>query len=67
MFEGGPPEFLGRLREVCGNVHLWKYWYGLDLRTGRESWAVIPKEVVEYNTSKSNDFWTERTLRKIKR
>ena len=45
----------------------WKYWYGLDLRTGNESWAVIPREVVEYNTSEGNDFWTEKTLRKIKR
>lgn len=45
----------------------WKYWYGLDLRTGSESWAVIPREVVEFNTAQGNDFWTEKTLRKIKR
>jgi len=45
----------------------WKYWYGLDLRNGSESWAVIPREVVEYNTDKGNNFWTEKTLRKIKR
>jgi hypothetical protein len=45
----------------------WKYWYGLDLRTGQESMAVIPRKVVSFNSGLSNDFWTERTLRKIKR
>ncbi len=45
----------------------WKYWYGLDTRTGKESWAVIPQKVVEFNSQKKNSFWTERTLRKIKR
>jgi hypothetical protein len=45
----------------------WKYWYGLDLRTGQESWAVIPQKVVEYDKRRKNAFWTEKTLRKIKR
>ena len=45
----------------------WKYWYGLDLRTGQQSLAVIPRKVVSFNTDRSNRFWTERTLRKIKR
>lgn len=54
--KGGDPRML-----------FWKYWYGLDLRTGQQSWAVIPQKVVEYNKSRSNNFWTEKTLRKIKR
>jgi hypothetical protein len=45
----------------------WKYWYGYDLRTGQESLAVIPRKVVEMNSDRKNSFWTERTLRKIKR
>jgi hypothetical protein len=45
----------------------WKYWYGIDLRTGQESLAVIPRKVVEINSDRKNRFWTERTLRKIKR
>lgn len=45
----------------------WKYWYGVDLRTGQQSLAVIPREVVSFNTNLKNKFWTERTLRKIKR
>ncbi|MES9993676.1 MAG: outer membrane lipoprotein-sorting protein [Candidatus Thiodiazotropha sp.] len=45
----------------------WKYWYGLDLRTGQESLAVIPRKVVDFNSDLRNSFWTERTLRKIKR
>lgn len=45
----------------------WKYWYGLDLRTGSESWAVVPREVVEFNATRDDRLWTEQTLRKIKR
>jgi hypothetical protein len=45
----------------------WKYWYGLDLRTGQESWAIVPQKVVEYNTDRHSSYWTEKTLRKIKR
>jgi hypothetical protein len=45
----------------------WKYWYGVDLRTGQQSLAVIPREVVGFNTNLKNRFWTEKTLRKIKR
>jgi len=45
----------------------WKYWYGLDLRTGKQSWAVIPQKVVEINSDRKNSFWTEKTLRRIKR
>lgn len=45
----------------------WKYWYGIDVQTGQESLAVIPREVVEFNTDRKNVFWTEKTLRKIKR
>jgi hypothetical protein len=45
----------------------WKYWYGVDLRTGQESLAVIPREVVSFNSNLDNNFWTERTLRRIKR
>ncbi|MEW8626226.1 MAG: outer membrane lipoprotein-sorting protein [Candidatus Thiodiazotropha sp.] len=45
----------------------WKYWYGIDLTTGKESLAVVPRKVVHFNTNLRNKFWTERTLRKIKR
>ncbi len=45
----------------------WRYWYGKTLATGHETWAVIPDEIVVYNTGKKEGFWSERTLRKIKR
>ncbi len=45
----------------------WGYWYGKDFRTGHESWAVIPKEVIKYNADFKPSLWSERTLRKIKR
>ncbi|MCG8050568.1 MAG: outer membrane lipoprotein-sorting protein [Candidatus Thiodiazotropha endolucinida] len=54
-------------RESDPRALFWKYWYGLDLRTGQESWAVIPKKVVSYNKNRRKSFWTEKTLRKIKR
>jgi len=45
----------------------WKSWYGIDLTTGRESWAVIPQSVIAFNSDKDSRFWSERTLRRIKR
>ena len=45
----------------------WRYWYGIDLKTDKQSWAVIPERVIEFNRNVSNKFWSERTLRKIKR
>ncbi|MFM1891522.1 MAG: hypothetical protein RLZ44_599 [Pseudomonadota bacterium] len=45
----------------------WKSWYGLDLVSGNESWAVIPQSVIRINTDQDSDFWSEKTLRKIKR
>lgn len=45
----------------------WKSWYGVDLTTGRESWAVIPQSVIDYNVDRDDHFWSERTLRRIKR
>lgn len=45
----------------------WGYWYGKNLVTGHESWAVIPQEVVRFNAKFKPSLWSERTLRKIKR
>jgi hypothetical protein len=46
----------------------WKYWYGITLDTGHETWAVIPEEVVVANDpTLEPTLWTQRTLRKIKR
>ncbi len=45
----------------------WGYWYGKTFATGHETWAVIPEEIVQYNQDWDSDFWSEGTLRKIKR
>ncbi|MEW8508173.1 MAG: outer membrane lipoprotein-sorting protein [Candidatus Thiodiazotropha sp.] len=45
----------------------WGYWYGKTFASGHETWAVIPKEIVQYNQEWASDFWSEKTLRKIKR
>ncbi|MBF0454158.1 MAG: outer membrane lipoprotein-sorting protein [Magnetococcales bacterium] len=45
----------------------WKYWYGKNLLTNHETMASIPDEVAEWNSAMPGDFWSEKTLRKIKR
>jgi hypothetical protein len=45
----------------------WKYWYGKNLLTKHETMASIPVAVAEWNTKKKSKFWSEKTLRKIKR
>jgi hypothetical protein len=45
----------------------WGYWYGKTLRTGHETWAVIPQEVVEINADIPERFWSESTLEAIRR
>jgi len=46
----------------------WGYWYGKTFSTGHETWAVIPKKIVKTDDKKKKaSFWTEKTLRKIKR
>lgn len=45
----------------------WKYWYAKTLATGHETWAVIPEGATHNNEDLKNSFWTEATLRKIKR
>lgn len=43
------------------------WWYGKDLNTGHETWAVIPASVVKFNREMDPNFWSETTLEKIKR
>ena len=45
----------------------WGYWYGKTLATGNQTWAVIPREVNTVNAEYDDDWWSERTLRRIKR
>lgn len=45
----------------------WKYWYGIDLVNNRQSWAVVPQDVIEFDTNRKNKYWSEKTLRRLKR
>ena len=45
----------------------WGYWYGKTLATGNQTWAVIPAKVNAVDDSYDDDWWSEKTLRKIKR
>jgi hypothetical protein len=45
----------------------WGYWYGKTLATGNQTWAVIPSNVNQVNGDYDDNWWSERTLRKIKR
>lgn len=45
----------------------WGYWYGKTLATGNQTWAVIPPKVNQVDATYDSDWWSEATLRKIKR
>jgi len=45
----------------------WGYWYGKTLDTNHQTWAVIPAEVNQVDHKYKNGWWSEKTLRKIKR
>jgi hypothetical protein len=45
----------------------WGYWYGKTLATGNQTWAVIPAGVSQVDQDYDDDWWSEKTLRKIKR
>jgi len=45
----------------------WGYWYGKTLATNHETWAVIPSKVNAVDAEYKKDWWSEKTLRKIKR
>lgn len=45
----------------------WGYWYGTTLATGHETWAVIPAKVNKVDGKYKKGWWSEKTLRKIKR
>lgn len=45
----------------------WGYWYGKTFATGHETWAFIPRDVNRVNGDYDSDWWSEKTLRKIKR
>lgn len=55
------------LEQEDPRAQFWAYWYGTTLATNHETWAVIPRSVVEFNQDWEADMWSERTLRKIKR
>jgi hypothetical protein len=45
----------------------WGYWYGKTLATGNQTWAVIPSTVNQVDQTYDDNWWSESTLRKIKR
>jgi len=57
----------GTLGQQDPRALYWRYWYGRNLGTDHETWAVIPDEVVKFDRDLKAKLWTESTLRKIKR
>ena len=45
----------------------WGYWYGTTLATNNQTWAVIPSKVNAVDATYKDDWWSEKTLRKIKK
>lgn len=41
----------------------WEYWYGVDLRTGQQSWTFVPQLISDFNRDVPSNFWSVRTLR----
>jgi len=46
---------------------MWYYWYSIDTQTGYEMLTYAPQKLIKINQKKSKSFWSEKTLRKIKR
>jgi hypothetical protein len=46
---------------------MWYYWYSKDTDTGYEMLTYIPTKLIKINQKTKSSFWTESTLRKIKR
>ncbi|MBF0182065.1 MAG: outer membrane lipoprotein-sorting protein [Magnetococcales bacterium] len=44
----------------------WKFWYGKNLVNQHETMAVVPREVITFNTGKKESLWSEDTLTRIK-
>ena len=71
-FKGGKPTKVidrawGSLNQPDPRALAWVYWYGKNMDTGHETWAVIPSSVVKFNRDMDPSFWSETTLEKIKR
>lgn len=45
----------------------WKYWFGVNLQTGHETMAMVPREVFRWNTDKKASLWSEETLTGLSR
>jgi hypothetical protein len=45
----------------------WRYWYGIDYRTGHETMVNVPAEMVIWNRAMDDGFWSEETLRAIRK
>jgi hypothetical protein len=46
---------------------MWYYWYSKDTETGYEMATYIPKKLIKVNQKTKKSFWSEQTLKKIKR
>ncbi|WP_456448955.1 outer membrane lipoprotein-sorting protein [Thiolapillus sp.] len=45
----------------------WRYWYGINLRTGARGMAWVAEDQVRWNQKVKNSLWSLATLRKLSR
>lgn len=48
-------------------ANYWAYWYGKNLNTGHESLAYIPQKITKVDKKYKKNWWSTKTLRKIKK
>jgi len=56
---------LGNLSDP--KARTWNYWYSIDSTNGYEVVTYIPKRLIKVNQTVKSSFWSQSTLRKIKR
>lgn len=48
-------------------AQFWRYWYGTSFETGHETMVNVPPSMVQWNTDLRNEFWSEETLKVMKK
>lgn len=56
-----------KLESPDPRAQVWHYWYARSDESGQQGIAIIPIESVRVNTEREERFWSEATLRKIRR
>ncbi len=48
-------------------AQFWRYWYGTTTETGHETMVNVPASMVQWNKDMESDFWSEDTLKALRK